>query len=79
MSFQTDGGRITKGLGHTAGIFGVIATGFEFADSKLTNADRGRASGLLIAGSAFIPRVGPAISIGLGIIDSFGGLDPIYK
>ena len=34
---------------------------------------------LLVTGAAFIPIVGPVISIGLGVADSYGAFDDIYN
>jgi hypothetical protein len=53
---------------------------YQFGSSNQTGADYARLAGAaFITGSAFIPVVGPFISIGLGVADSLGAFDGIYN
>jgi len=57
-----------------------MLAGYTLANSEGTPSDYARFSGaLVITGSAAIPVVGPFISIGLGIADSFGAFNSIYE
>ena len=59
---------------------GVATAGFQFANSDMSGNDYARLTGsLVITGTAFIPLVGPIISIGLGVADSYGAFDKIYN
>ena len=52
----------------------------QFGTSDQSGEDIARLTGAgIILGTAFIPVVGPAISIGLGVADSFGAFDGIYE
>jgi hypothetical protein len=58
----------------------VAASGYQFLNSDMSGNDYARLSGsLIITGTAFIPIVGPIISIGLGVADSYGAFDGIYN
>lgn len=71
-SFARNLGRGMTGVG--AGLAIV-----QFGMSDQSGADIARLTGsFIITGSAFIPIVGPAISIGLGIADSLGAFDGVY-
>jgi uncharacterized membrane protein len=51
----------------------------QFAASVQSGGDWARLGGAaIITASAFIPVVGPFISIGLGIADSYGAFDGVY-
>jgi RHS repeat-associated protein len=78
------------GAGKAAGVYkaaGRVATGisigvsiYEFGTSDQSGADYARLTGsFIILGTAAIPVVGPFISVGLGIADSFGAFDGIYN
>lgn len=56
------------------------AAGYELASSDRSRSDYARFTGtLIITGSAAIPFVGPIISIGLGVADSYGAFDSVYE
>ena len=58
----------------------VATAGYQFANSDMSGNDYARLTGsLVITGTAFIPLVGPIISIGLGVADSYGAFDGIYN
>jgi hypothetical protein len=58
----------------------VATAGYQFANSDMSGNDYARLTGsLVITGTAFIPLVGPVISIGLGVADSYGAFDDIYN
>lgn len=58
----------------------VAASGYQFLNSDMSGNDYAKFSGsLIITGTAFIPIVGPIISIGLGVADSYGAFDGIYN
>lgn len=60
-----------------------VSTGiavYTYLDSDRSGADNARLAGsIIIMGTAAIPVVGPFISIGLGVADSFGAFDSIYN
>ncbi|SFO39945.1 hypothetical protein SAMN05421741_1513 [Paenimyroides ummariense] len=69
-----------KGAGKlmTGASVGIAA--YQFYESDKSGADYARLTGAgIITASAFIPVVGPFISIGLGVADSFGAFDSIYN
>jgi RHS repeat-associated protein len=58
----------------------VAVSLYQFGSSEQTGADYARLAGAgLITATAFIPVVGPFISVGLGIADSFGAFDGLYN
>ena len=58
----------------------IATAGCQFATSDMSGNDYARMTGsLVITGTAFIPIVGPVISIGLGVADSYGAFDNIYN
>ena len=58
----------------------IATAGYQFATSDMSGNDYARMTGsLVITGTAFIPIVGPVISIGLGVADSYGAFDIIYN
>ena len=66
------------GRGVTLVNLGVV--GYQFANSDISGNDYARLTGsVIITGTAFIPLVGPLISIGLGVADSYGAFDDIYN
>lgn len=51
---------------------------YTYLDSDRSGADNARLAGsIIIMGTAAIPVLGPFISIGLGVADSFGAFDSI--
>lgn len=69
-----------KGAGKlmTGASVGIAA--YQFYESDKSGADYARLTGAgIITASAFIPVVGPFISIGLGVADSFGAFDSVYN
>lgn len=69
-----------KGAGRAlTGVSAGIAV-YTYLDSDRSGADNARLAGsIIIMGTAAIPVVGPFISIGLGVADSFGAFDSIYN
>jgi hypothetical protein len=68
-----------KGAGTTLTVLSAGAAVYQFAASDQSGGDWARLGGAaIITGSAFIPVVGPFISIGLGIADSYGAFDGVY-
>ena len=62
----------------TVGSVGIAA--YQFYESDKSGADYARLTGAgIITATAFIPVVGPFLSIGLGVADSFGVFDPLYN
>jgi RHS repeat-associated protein len=69
-----------KVVGRGVTVLSVAASGYQFLNSDMSGDDYARLSGsLIITGTAFIPIVGPIISIGLGVADSYGTFDGIYN
>ncbi|MNE51921.1 hypothetical protein D3C80_1465730 [compost metagenome] len=80
MKSSLSAGKLATSIGK--GITGVaIVNAFaQYGISEGKNSDAARLAGsLIITGTAFIPVVGPFISIGLGIADSFGAFDSLYN
>lgn len=72
--------KLARNLGRGMTGLSVGISLYEFSNSNKTGADFARLGGAaIITGSAFIPVVGPAISIGLGFANSFGAFDGIYN
>lgn len=72
--------RFAVNLGRGLTALSIISAGTTLALSDRSNEDIARFSGaLVITATAFIPGVGPLISLGLGIADSYGFFDPIYE
>lgn len=62
----------------TGASVGIAA--YQFYESDKSGAEYARLTGAgIITASAFIPVVGPFVSIGLGVADSFGAFDSIYN
>lgn len=58
----------------------IATAGYQFATSDMSGNVYARLTGsFVITGTAFIPIVGPVISIGLGVADSYGAFDNIYN
>ena len=71
--------KFVKNFGKGLTILSVATSITSYANSEQTGADKARLVGsLIITGTAAIPVVGPLLSIGLGIADSFGAFDGIY-
>ncbi|MCZ8355284.1 MAG: hypothetical protein O9340_11150 [Cyclobacteriaceae bacterium] len=71
-AFKT-GGRFIAGLG-------LAANAAEFIESDMSGGDIAKlAGGVVITATAFIPVVGPFISVGLGLLDSAGAFDALYQ
>jgi len=69
-----------KVVGRGVAGLSVAASGYQFFNSDMSGNDYARLSGsFIITGTAFIPIVGPVISIGLGVADSYGAFDGIYN
>jgi hypothetical protein len=72
--------KLARNVGRGFAVVGAASSIYDFATSNQTGSDYARLTGAaLITGSAFIPVIGPFISIGLGIADSFGAFDGIYN
>ena len=72
--------KIANKLGKGLYFAGAGLTAYEFIVSDKTNEDYAKLLGsIVISGTSAIPVVGPFISIGLGMADSFGAFDGIYK
>jgi len=72
--------KFARNLGRGMTLVGAGISLYQFGSSNQTGADYARLTGAaLITGSAFIPVVGPFISVGLGVADSFGTFDGIYN
>lgn len=72
--------KTTTILSHGAAFAGIAAAGLQFANSNQIGADYARLGGAaIITGTAFIPIAGTFISIGLGVLDSYGAFDGIYN
>ena len=72
--------KLARNLGRGISGAGVVISLYQFGASDQTGADYAKLAGTaLITGTAFIPIVGPFISIGLGVADSFGAFDGIYN
>ncbi|HWQ41929.1 MAG TPA: hypothetical protein VN456_07825, partial [Desulfosporosinus sp.] len=57
-----------KVVGRVATVLSVATAGYQFTNSDMSGNDYARLTGsLVITGTAFIPFVGPLISIGLGV------------
>ena len=70
--------KTTKILGYSFAGLGVLATGAQFYYSDKSGADYARLTGAgLIMGANLIPFAGPFISIGLGVLDTYGVFEPI--
>jgi len=68
-----------KTAGKGVAVFSAAVSLTEFAASDHSGGDVAKLVGAgIITGTAFIPVVGPFISIGLGVADSFGAFDGIY-
>jgi len=80
MNNSLSGAKFTKNLGRgMTGVNAGIAV-YDFLGSDRLGADVARLTGsIILMGTAAIPVVGPFISIGLGIADSFGAFDSIYN
>jgi len=69
-----------KVVGRSVTGLSVATAGYQFANSNMSGNDYARLTGsLVITGTAFIPLVGPIISIGLGVADNYGAFDDIYN
>ncbi len=69
-----------KVVGRVATVLSVATAEHQFTNSNMSGNDYARLTGsLVITGTAFIPFVGPLISIGLGVVDSYGAFDNIYN
>ncbi len=69
-----------KVAGRVATVLSVATAEYQFTNSNMSGNDYKRLTGsLVITGTAFIPFVGPLISIGLGVADSYGAFDNIYN
>jgi hypothetical protein len=69
-----------KVAGRTVTGLSIAASGYQFANSDMSGNDYARFAGsIIITGSAAIPFIGPIISIGLGVADSYGAFDSIYN
>jgi hypothetical protein len=72
--------KLAKNIGRGITGLSVGISLYQFGTSKQTEADYARlAAAAFITGAAFIPAVGPFISIGLGVADSLGAFDQIYN
>ncbi len=72
--------KLAKNLGRGMTGTSLAISGYQLLTSQGTGADYARFTGaLIITGTAAIPIVGPFISIGLGVADSFGAFDGIYN
>ncbi len=73
----------TKTLKTTGKVFqvaGAAASLYTYYQSDGSGADKARLAGAaLITGSAFIPVVGPFLSVGLGVLDGVGAFDGVYE
>ncbi len=73
----------TKTLKTTGKVFqvaGAAASLYTYYQSDGSGADKARLAGAaIITGSAFIPVVGPILSVGLGVLDSVGAFDGVYN
>ncbi|HRZ42295.1 MAG TPA: RHS repeat-associated core domain-containing protein [Bacteroidales bacterium] len=83
-SNQLQATKVIKGLkvaGKVCTIASVAVSTVQFINSDdQSGADYARLAGsMIITGVAFIPLVGPVLSIGLGVADSFGAFDGIYN
>ena len=80
MKNSLSAAKFTKNLGRGMMGAGIAISLYQYGSSDMSGADTAKLVGsFLITGSAFIPVVGPFISIGLGIADSFGAFDSIYN
>jgi hypothetical protein len=69
-----------KTAGKGIAVIGGIATAAEFLASDRSGGDYAKlAGGIIIIGTAFIPVVGPFISVGLGLLDGAGAFDGLYR
>jgi hypothetical protein len=82
-AYQLHAAKMASGLKVVGGgvtVFSVAASGYQFLNSDMSGNDYARMTGsFIITGTAFIPKVGPVISIGLGVADSYGAFDGIYN
>ena len=68
-----------KTAGKGVAVIGVVASVAEFATSDMSGGDIAKLVGAgVITATAFIPVVGPFISVGLGLLDGAGAFDGIY-
>lgn len=80
MKSSLSSAKLARNIGRGFAYVGAATALYDFANSNQTGADYARLTGAaLITASAFIPVVGPFISIGLGIADSFGAFDDFYN
>lgn len=80
MKSSLNAAKLARNIGRTFAVIGVAISIYDFATSNQTASDYARLSGAaIITGAAFIPDVGPLLSVGLGIADSFGAFDDIYN
>ncbi len=72
--------KTTRVLGYGATSLGVLATGAQFYYSDKSGADYARLiiAGLIM-GANSIPVAGQFISVGLGVLDTYSVLEPIYN
>jgi RHS repeat-associated protein len=72
--------KISKVLGYGAAGLGALSAVGEFAYSEHNNSDYAELIGAgLIFGCNFITVCGPAISVGLEILDTYDVFDPVYN
>ena len=72
--------KFVTNVGKTMGAVGVGLSVYQFYSSDRSGNDYARLVGTgIITGTGFIPIVGPFVSVGLGIADSFGAFDSIYN
>jgi RHS repeat-associated protein len=73
----------TKTLKTTGKVFqvaGAAASLYTYYQSDGSGADKARLAGAaIITGTAFIPVVGPFLSVGLGVLDGVGAFDGLYQ
>lgn len=71
--------KFVKKIGKGLTILSVATSITSYANSEQTGADKARLVGSLITtGAVAFPVVGPLLSIGLGMADSFGAFDGFY-
>jgi hypothetical protein len=69
-----------KTAGKGIAVVGGIAAAAEFLTSDRSGGDYAKLGGsIVIIGTAFIPVVGPFISVGLGLLDGAGAFDGLYR
>jgi len=80
---QMNAAKMVSGLkvvGRGVTVLSIATAGYQFATSDMSGNDYARLTGsFVITGTAFIPIVGPVISIGLGVADSYDAFDNIYN